>query len=136
MVARRLVMFSSALLLVATIVACGNGGGATAFNHSGSWTGVINDSVAGTGSVTVSISQSGNTLLGTWQATFDAGGVNSGSLEGIIRANDVVIELYPSQAMACPYRIVAQRSGSTLSGTYVAFNCSIEISGSLSVTKQ
>ena len=37
---------------------------------SGTWTGTIMDSLLGTGSVRVTLSQSGSTISGTWSATF------------------------------------------------------------------
>ena len=137
MLFRRLALPFFALILVGALAACGSGGGgSTAFNHSGNWSGTLNDSLGGPGTTTVTMSESGTQLLGTWQATFAAGGTNSGTLQGVVRTNDVLIELYPSNPSTCPFALVAQRSGSTLSGTYAAFNCTIAVSGTMSITKQ
>lgn len=123
-----------ALLLTVLSACTSGGGGPAAFDYSGQWTGTIQDSIAGTGTVSASLAQSGNQLGGTWSATFNAGN-NGGSLTGVITGNSVVIELYPSNPSLCPYRVVANRSGSSLTGDYSAFNCSGTITGTLSIHK-
>lgn len=126
-----------ALLAATVLTACGTStsGGSASYNHSGSWAGTIQDSVAGTGNVTVSMTQSGSDLAGTWQAVF-ASGTNGGTAIGVVNGSQVVLELYPSSASACPFNVVATRSGDTLSGNYSAFNCTGTITGTLSITKQ
>ena len=137
MLFNRLVLLALTLMLAGVLAACGgSGSGPTAFGYSGTWSGTLNDSIGGAGTVTATMSQSGSELVGTWQATFAAGGSNSGTLQGLIRTNDVLIELYPSDPTTCPFALVAQRSGSTLSGTYVAFACTVSVSGTMSITKQ
>lgn len=42
----------------------------------------------------------------------------------------------PSNLSTCPFAAVAQRSGSTLLGTYAAFSCTVAVTGTVSVTKQ
>jgi hypothetical protein len=118
------------------MVACGDAGGGASRSLSGNWSGNVNDSVAGRGTVTLSISQSGNSFVGTWQAVF-AEGVNSGSLQGFAQSDSsVVIQLHPSNPSACPYNVVANWSGNALSGNYSAFNCSQNVSGTLNLQKQ
>jgi len=132
----RLAVSIVALALLSLLAACGNtGGGVASFNYSGTWVGTIVDSVGGPGTIVTTMSQSGSDIVGTWQATF-ASGNNGGILAGLIRTNDVLVELYPSNPALCPYAAVAQRSGSTLSGTYAAFNCTEVVTGTLSITKQ
>jgi hypothetical protein len=123
------------IVLSMSLVACGGTGGSGSFNYSGSWAGSIQDSIAGTGSVTASMTQSGSNLVGTWAATF-VDGNNGGSLVGIINSNSVVIELHPSNPSLCPYNVVANRSGSTLSGNYAAFDCTVTVTGTLNIQKQ
>lgn len=124
-------------LLLTGLAACSSGGGSASFNYSGSWAGSIQDSVAGTGSVTASMTQSGTDFVGTWAADFAGTQYdNGGSLYGIINNESVVIDLQPSNSMACPFDVVANRSGSTLSGNYSAYNCSVTVTGTLSITKQ
>lgn len=129
----RLALF--ALLAATVLTACGTSGGSVSYNYGGSWAGTIQDSVAGTGSVTMSMTQSGTDLAGTWQAVF-AAGTNGGTAVGVVNGSQVVLELYPSDVSACPYNVVATRNGDTLSGNYSAFNCTATVTGTLSVTKQ
>lgn len=132
----RLVRETSILVTLALLLAaCGsNTSGSASFDHSGTWTGTIEDSVAGTGSATVTLTQSGSDLAGTWQAIFSEGS-NGGSAVGVVNGSEVVLELYPSETSACPYNVVATRSGSTLSGNYSAFNCTASVTGTLTISK-
>ena len=134
---RRFVLLVLVSVLAVVLTSCGGSatGGGSSFSYSGTWVGTIADSVAGPGTVTATMSQSGSNLVGTWQSTFAAGS-NGGTLAGQVRTNDVLIELYPSNPMYCPYAVVGNRSGGTLSGTYAAFNCSMVITGTLNITKQ
>lgn len=123
------------MALAAVLAACGTGTEGTAsYNYSGTWTGTMQDSVAGPGTATVTMTQSGSDLAGTWQAVF-AQGTNGGSAVGVVNGNEVAMELYPSQATACPYNVVATRSGDTLSGNYAAFNCTESVTGTLTISK-
>jgi len=121
--------------LLIGLSACTSGTDFIPFNYAGQWTGTIQDSVAGSGVVSVTFTQSGSDIGGTWQATFAAGS-NGGTAVGAINGAQVILELYPSSVSACPYRLVATRSGSTLSGNYAAFNCTGTITGTLAITKQ
>jgi hypothetical protein len=123
------------LVLTVLLAACGGGsGGGGAFDYGGTWAGSIQDSLAGPGTASLTMTQSGSNLAGTWQATFSTGN-NGGSLVGVVNGNEVVLELHPSNPSFCPYNVVAQRSGSTLAGTYAAFNCVEAVTGSVTVSK-
>lgn len=128
---RRVLAGGSLLAIVLLLAACQS----TSFSYSGSWKGSILDSVAGPGTVTVSMTEAGSDIVGTWQAVFSSGS-NGGSLTGVINGSSVVIDLEPSNTSACPYNVVANRSGSTVSGNYSAYNCTGTITGTLSITKQ
>ena len=127
----------SLVLAVVLLAACASSPtGPTAFSYSGTWSGTINDSLGGPGTTSMTMSQSGSDIVGTWQATFTGGGNNGGTLAGVINGQEVLIEMYPSDPSTCPFAAVAQRSGSTLAGTYAAFNCTVAVTGSVNVTKQ
>ena len=130
---RRLLAILVSAALVVT--ACGSPSAPLPFSYSGTWAGSMVDSFAGNGTTTLTVSQSGSDIVGTWQAIFAAGN-NGGTLAGTISGNDVLVELYPSDPTACPYAVVAQRSGTTLSGTYAAYSCTQAITGTVSVVKQ
>ena len=129
-----------AVTFVAFLAACSSGGSsrdfAEQFDYTGQGEGRVSDSVAGLGSANLTISQSGSNLTGAWQIAFDAGGGNSGSLLGIASDGAATIELYPSDPLACPYNVVATRSSSSMEGNYAAFNCTVSVSGTLSVTRR
>lgn len=131
----RFIRWVALVFLAALLGACSPSGGSIGFNYSGQWQGPIQDSFAGTGSVTATLTQSGNNLAGTWQASF-IDGTNGGSAVGVVNGNQVVIELWPSNVLLCPYNVVANRSGSTISGNYAAFDCTASITGTLQLTKQ
>ncbi len=90
--------------------------------------------MAGSGTLTATLTQSGNTLGGTWQAVFAAGS-NGGSAIGTINGSQVVLELEPSNVLTCPFRVVATRSGTTLAGNYAAFNCLDTVTGTVNISK-
>lgn len=122
--------------LVVGLSACSAGGGGLGlFGYGGSWSGTIQDSVAGSGTIQVTLTQSGTVVVGTWGASFVSSD-NGGSPVGIVNGNEVVLELTPSNVYACPYDVVATRSGSTLTGTYSAFDCTGTITGRLTVVKE
>jgi hypothetical protein len=64
-----------------------------------------------------------------WQAAFTGGGNNGGTLAGVINGQEVLIEPYSSNPSTCPFAVVGRRSGNTISGTYAAFNCTINCHG-------
>lgn len=119
-----------ALIVVLLLAGC-----SSVPNYSGQWVGTVNDTRAGLGQGNLTISQSGSQLSGTWQIGF-GGGVNSGYLEGTVNGSSVNVQLYPSNPAACPFNVIATRSGDTLVGNYAAFNCTGSISGTLTVMRQ
>ncbi len=129
------VLCASALAAILAGCTSSTPGGAT-YSYSGTWAGAINDSLGGPGTLSATMSQSGSNLVETWQAAFTGGGNNGGTLAGIINNQEELIELFPSNPNSCPFAVVGQRSGTTISGTYAAFNCTIAVTGSVSVTKQ
>jgi hypothetical protein len=134
-------------LLVATIVvgvvsfqsaACGsNPSSPSSTSIAGTWTGSINDSLVGAGSVRITFNQSGSGLSGTWSTSFANGVLNNGgSLTGSMNGSNIAATLAPSNPLECPYNVTATRNGNTITGTYAAFNCTVAVSGSVNVTKE
>jgi hypothetical protein len=127
------------LTLVACVAAaCGGSSSATgpsASSIAGTWSGSITSNMApGSGGAQVSISQTGDSLSGTW-------GVNgptspdSGSLTGTFNGSAVSMTLSPSVPTSCPYRVTATVSGNSMVGTYAAFNCTLPVAGGITLTK-
>jgi hypothetical protein len=85
--------------------------------------------------MTVTIVQSGANIAGTWQA-LAPGLTNGGNVVGIVDNTQVLAQLNPSDPTTCPFDVVAVRSGSTLSGTYAAFDCTVAVTGTLVLNRQ
>jgi len=134
----RVITFFLAAILAVGLSACGGSGGgpgASTFSYSGTWTGTIVDSIGGAGTMTVTIVQSGANIAGTWQA-LAPGLTNGGNVVGIVDNTQVLAQLNPSDPTTCPFDVVAVRSGSTLSGTYAAFDCTVAVTGTLVLNRQ
>ena len=104
--------------------------------YTGYWSGRLIDTAGGRGAVTATITQTGNAIVeGSWEATF-SWGTTSGTILGLIQSEGLFVELYPDDPTACPFSGLAELSGFTIAGAYTAFDCSVPIAGSLSMTKR
>jgi hypothetical protein len=99
-----------------------------AFDFKGTWTGTIQDSVGGQGTLTVTIifQSSGNyqqaTLGGRWEATFPSG-KSSGLFQGTtLDYENIDGFLNPDVAINCDLRPTMVRNNNTVSATYSAAN--------------
>lgn len=132
-------MKSLRCLALLLLVSCGGSSGPTApsvLQVVGTWSGTItSNQVAGNGPAQITISQSGSTLSGTWNAT-GPGGPDSGSMTGSVSGNAVTMTLQSSVPTNCPYNVTVTVNGSLMTGTYAAFNCTVAASGGISLTKQ
>lgn len=105
-------------------------------NYSGYWSGYLLDTAGGRGAIVADLVQTGSfSVEGRWEATF-SWGVTSGILVGLIQSDGLLLELHPNDQSACPFSGLAELSGYTIAGAYTAFNCSVPIAGSVSLTKR
>jgi len=109
-------------------------------NLTGTWTGTIQDSVAGPGTILLTIAQSGTQLTGTWQTTFgDPANNNGGSLSGTVGGGtSIALVLTASRSQACSYTVAATRDEDNdkhFTGTYASFNCALAQSGTIDVRR-
>jgi hypothetical protein len=106
-------------------------------NLTGTWTGTITDSLAGMGSLLLTISQTGHQLTGTWQSTFpNPTNNNSGTLAGTINGDAIALTLTSTQTQACSLTVVATRDDDHhFTGTYAAANCVRLDNGTLDVRR-
>ena len=109
---------------------------------TGSWTGTLQDSLAGRGTLVLNISQTAKQLTGTWQSTFpDAQYNNGGTLSGTGPGQDLMITMVWSTAQpgACSFTVTAMLDTNDedhFTGTYVPLSCGQPESGSLDVTRR
>lgn len=141
-------MKSGSILALVFVTMLGSGCGSSApttpsvQSIAGNWNGTITTTTpAGqpNGNVAFTIAQTGSTLSGTWSTTYPTSPAsnNAGSLTGSLSGSGATFTLSPSNPTNCPYSATAALSGSSsMSGTFAAFNCTIAVAGSFSVTKQ
>ena len=103
---------------------------------SGLWTGTLQSSTSGPATGLVTITQIGSSLTGTWSIDATSlAGASDGSLFGMVTGQDVSIALTPSDPLTCSFGVTATVTGNTITGTYVTFNCTVALSGNISLTR-
>ena len=106
---------------------------------TGTWAGTIQDSVAGFGTLLLTISQTDTQLTGTWQSTFpNPTNNNGGTLSGTVGDPAIALVLATSRSQACSLTVAATRdedNDNHFTGTYASFNCALAESGSLDVRR-
>jgi hypothetical protein len=60
---------------------------------------------------------------------------NGGSLSGTVTGSSLSVTLSPSDPLTCPFQVTATVNGNRITGTYAAFNCTVALSGSISLTR-
>ena len=125
----------ASLVLVLALLSCTGGES----DLTGTWTGTITDSVAGIGTLSLTMTQTATQLTGTWQSTFaDPTNNNGGNLSGSVAAASIALVLAAAQPQACSLTVAVTRDNEPadhFTGTYVAFNCARAQNGSLEVTR-
>lgn len=130
------------LLMLTPMLGCeggddDDGNAPPAVNVSGNFAGTVSDSIAGNGTLTLSLSQNGNNVSGTFQSRFaNPASNNSGSVNGTVSGTTLELTVTPSNPNSCPFRVVGQATGTQATGTYAAFNCSAAVSGTVTLTRQ
>jgi hypothetical protein len=130
------VLFGLCVALAVGTAGCGDSG---EVSLTGTWSGPIQDSVAGPGTVRFTIDEENSPVLsGTWLATFDAPAeTNGGTFSGTFDGHTITMTATSSLSTPCPLRATATLQGDhRFTGTYAAFNCSGAITGELDVTRQ
>lgn len=83
------------------------------------------------------MAQNGSSVNGSWNVAYsNAANNNAGSLTGIITGSSVTLTLTPGVPTACPFNVTASIAGSSLSGTYATFNCTVADGGQFNAAKQ
>jgi len=121
------------LFLLALTAGCGGGSpsGPSATDFSGTWSGTATSNLAPSAPARITLTQSGNSLTGSWSA-----GVNGGPLTGTVSGNYIAATVTPSDPTTCPFTMNATVSGNRMTGTYTTFNCTAGFSGTIEASKQ
>ena len=123
------------LACVIGLAVVGCGGDDEEDNLSGNYRGTIQDSLAGTGTITATLAQNDSMVTGTFQISFPAG-TSGGSIAGTRDGDAFTFILTPSQPQACPLNVTVTVDGDEIQGTYAAFNCPEVETGSFTLTRQ
>lgn len=133
---RVLVIAAAALLAACAKSSTAPGTGDVA----GSWSGSIVDQRLGTGTLSLSLAQAGDSVTGTWSTTYaDTTQDNAGLVVGSISGSTLSILLRPLTPPTCqygPFDVTASVTGMTLSGTYSTVQCPDTDTGTVSATIQ
>jgi hypothetical protein len=130
----------SAALVVLANACSGSGGsptppssGTTPALIAGDYSGTISDSIAGSGALGLSVTQSGNKISGQFADTFsDFPQDNTGSIAGTVTGSSFTGSMKSILGM-CRLSLEGSVSGTTLSGTFSASSCSYAETGTFSV---
>jgi hypothetical protein len=122
------------VVALAVLLACGST--EPRFDITGNWGGQIKSSLSGNGALTLTVVQSGTNLSGTWSAIYSNPADNTGgSLTGSINGTNLEAALSPGNPLSCPVHATGILNGSTISGTFAVFNCTVSASGTFLVIK-
>jgi hypothetical protein len=108
---------------------------------AGSWSGPISDGLQGSGTLSLSLAQTGDSVTGTWSIAYanpvaDIAGLAAGDVSG----STFFILLRPSNPSTCqfgPFQITATVTGTTaMSGSYSTVQCANGDSGTFSASTQ
>ena len=133
-------------LSLAATVTCGGSSPSTPSTPStpsltGTWIGTETDTIAGTGNLQSTISQSGSTLSGTYSLSFpNPMFSNGGTVSGTVNGSTVSITATPSNPAICPALDTAtlNAAANQITGTYAAVSgCNLtHQTGTFIATKQ
>jgi hypothetical protein len=128
-------------VLACTLGGCGgqSTSSPTSVSVNGNYSGTIQDSFYGPGSIQLTLSQTGGSLTGTYQDAFTSGAASGGSITGTVN-NGVSLSatLTPGNPAVCPANLTGSitNGGANISGTYSAFNCTGTETGTFNVSRQ
>jgi len=118
-------------VLALGVVGCG---GDDEHNLSGNYRGTMQDSLAGTGTITATLVQTDSTVTGTFQTSFPEGH-GGGNVAGRRRDDALTLTVTPPQPPACPVHVTATIDGETIQGTYATVDCPMVETGTVTLTR-
>lgn len=98
------------------------------------WQGTLIEATTGSyGEVALTLQQSGGTLSGTWNAKFNTGTVNGGSITGSVLGNDTIADFTLIGSGGCPISVTVSVESNEAQGTYTSVSCPVLLAGSVHV---
>ena len=86
--------------------------------------------------VLITGSAHGNTVGGTWTATFANPAFNdAGTVSGQLSGSSLQVMLNSGDPTACPLNVTATVASASISGTYTSVNCTVAFGGSINLTR-
>jgi hypothetical protein len=126
-----------AMLPLVLLVGLAGCGGSSEESLSGTWRGTFTqETQQRTGTMRLTLSESGGTLGGRWEAQFPPADPYGGTVEGTVTGSAVRAELLPDSPEICPYDWTATVGGDRIAGRYEAFECRVGIVGRIDVQRQ
>ena len=136
-------MRSLLLVAVLLVVGCGNDSPTAPtpppFTFTGTWAGSVTWNVEGLGPgmATVTITQTGTALSGTWATTYsDATRNSGGAFEGTATGMALSGRIFPGDPNLCPSTVNGTVRGDVMTGTHATYDCSVTAAGTLTLTRQ
>lgn len=130
-----------AAVLCATLIAMGlaglSGCGDDDDSLTGAWRGTFSQEAQDRqGIMRLTLSRSGGSLGGSWEAEFPPALRYGGAVEGSVSGSAVNARLLPDDPEICPYNWRATSGEDRITGRYAAFDCRVDIVGEIDVRRQ
>ena len=112
---------------------------------TGTWSGAVVDPVSGTGTMTLTMIQTGAGVGGTWSTSLEsnpsmkggsAGGSTAGSLASLFLTPTTSIVCESGMTLSGTLNVTATLAGNRLTGTYLVLTCNSATSGTIDLTRQ
>ncbi|MGO9606431.1 MAG: hypothetical protein ACLQAT_24080 [Candidatus Binataceae bacterium] len=104
---------------------------------AGTYTGAIDDSVGGQGTLNLTVEQNGKHITGVWSTTYPEPGYEglSGTLTGTVSTTDIRATL-KSTIRRCHYLAIATIASTSFQGTFTGIHCPEDDSGTFVINKE
>ena len=101
---------------------------------AGLWSGTYASAEIGFGTATMSVTQTGSNVSGTWSTRSSTGTTSAGTISGTVSVSrDVALRFNPSDPRTCPFQFagITYSTQRRIDGQFVTVNCTVAASGTL-----
>lgn len=103
-------------------------------SFAGTWRGTLVEATSGSfGEVVLTLQQSGATLSGVWNARFNSGTTDGGTIQGAVLGNATTADFRLTSGGGCPLAVTVSLQTGQAKGTYASVNCPVLMAGSVQV---